>query len=183
VIVDIIHYARSEIELEAKWGEEPKAQAKVSTICNAVRQDMEQMYAAITVQMSTIYNTTAEALCNLEKVLKEAEASKAAAHEIASEVSKVTEVTTKITSKTKSYWEAVLASPKQNSASNADPRVLTDMDCKAKQILVNIYDNEGSNTMSQSLTEIVNKANKVNSGNGGHRKAQGSQSANSHENA
>jgi hypothetical protein len=35
------------------------------------------------------------------------------------------------------------------------------MDRKAKQILVNIYDNKGSNTMSQSLTEIVNKANKV----------------------
>jgi len=37
--------------------------------------------------------------------------------------------------------------------------VLGDMECKAHQILVNIYNNNNNNILSKSLTEIITKAN------------------------
>src|SRR5437879_3959271 len=35
------------------------------------------------------------------------------------------------------------------------------MECKAKQILIDIYDEEGNNTMEKSLMELIDKANKT----------------------
>ena len=37
--------------------------------------------------------------------------------------------------------------------------MLGDMECKAHQILVNIYNNNNNNILSKSLTEIIIKAN------------------------
>src|SRR5438270_11247751 len=42
-----------------------------------------------------------------------------------------------------------------------NPKVLCDMECKDKQILIDIFNEEGTNTLSKSLTELLDKANKV----------------------
>ena len=42
-----------------------------------------------------------------------------------------------------------------------DPKVLGDMEHKAKQILVDIFDKEGTNTLEKSLTELISKANEA----------------------
>jgi len=42
-----------------------------------------------------------------------------------------------------------------------DPKVLGDMDRKAKQILLNIYNTEGNNTLAKSLSELKDKANEM----------------------
>ena len=35
------------------------------------------------------------------------------------------------------------------------------MECKARQILIDIFDEEGNNTLTKSLTELIVKANKA----------------------
>jgi hypothetical protein len=42
-----------------------------------------------------------------------------------------------------------------------NPKVLCDMECKDKQILIDIFNDKGTNTSSKSLTELLDKANKV----------------------
>ena len=42
-----------------------------------------------------------------------------------------------------------------------DPKVLGDMDCRAKQLLVDIFGDEGNATLEKSLIEIMAKANEV----------------------
>ena len=63
----------------------------------------------------------------------------------------VTVATDKIALELTTYQDALLVAPKQTSRVNIDPRVLSNIECKAKQILVNIYDIEGNNTMAKSL--------------------------------
>jgi hypothetical protein len=76
-------------------------------------------------------------------------------------VSEVTKAANKIATNTVTYWDAVLCPPKQTNRVSADPRVLNNMDRKAKQILVEIFDVEGNNTLAKSILEIVRKANEV----------------------
>ena len=44
---------------------------------------------------------------------------------------------------------------------SVNPKILGNMDRKAKQILVDIFDEEGVNTLEKSLTELTAKANEV----------------------
>jgi hypothetical protein len=44
---------------------------------------------------------------------------------------------------------------------SAPPRILGDMECRAKQILINIYNEEGNNTLEKSLVELIAKANEI----------------------
>jgi len=44
---------------------------------------------------------------------------------------------------------------------STDPKALGDMDCRAKQLLVDIYGDEGNATLEKSLTELIAKANEV----------------------
>jgi hypothetical protein len=44
---------------------------------------------------------------------------------------------------------------------NTDPKVLGDLDCKARQILVELFGTEGDITFGKSLTELATKANEA----------------------
>ena len=138
-------------------------QAKVSAIRSAVKLDLEEMYHLLTKQINGTQDTTNAVLTNVDKVLKEVEESKVITKDIASKVGKVTDVINKITTKTVTYWDAVLANPRQTNSNRtvADPKILSDMDHQVKQILIEIYNVKGNNTLAKSLTELVNKANKA----------------------
>jgi len=42
-----------------------------------------------------------------------------------------------------------------------DPKVHGDMECKAQQILIDIYNEDASNIATKSMAEVVARANKV----------------------
>ena len=58
-----------------------------------------------------------------------------------------------------SYYEALMSRPTPTNKATVDPKVLCDMEHKDKQILVDIFDEEGANTLGTSLTELMAKAN------------------------
>jgi hypothetical protein len=160
-IEDVIRQAKREKGLLATWSVEPQAQAKVSTFHTAVKHDLEEMYNCLTMQINGVKATTQEALRNTGKVLQEAEESKATAKELANKVSKVTETADKIASETTTYQDAILSPQKHTNRVSTDPRILNDMECKAKQILVEIFDVRGNNTLAKSIPELVKKANET----------------------
>ena len=94
-------------------------------------------------------------------MLKEVEETKTDTKDLACKVNKVTDAADKIASDTSSYQNALLAKPVPSNKISADPRILNDMDCKAKQILMDIYDKDSNNILMKSLTAIVDKANET----------------------
>jgi len=98
-----------------------------------------------------------------EKTLKVTEEIKGKTSDIMSDVGKVTSVTGKIADTTQSYCDALITrqpTPPSNKLS-VDPKILSDMERKDRQILVDIYDEEGTCTMDKSLLELMDKANEV----------------------
>lgn len=74
---------------------------------------------------------------------------------------KVNDTTDKIASNTQTYRDVLTQSPAVVSKFAIDPKVLGDMERRARQILIDIYDEDGNNTLDKSLTELIMKANET----------------------
>ena len=100
-------------------------------------------------------------LNSTSKVMASMEEAKTNTKDLASKVSKVTDTTDRITSDMNLYWTALLSKPAQPSKTVTDPKVLSDMDCKLRQILMDIYNKDEDNILLKSLTAIIEKANET----------------------
>ena len=92
---------------------------------------------------------------NTDKVLKATEELKGDTTDILNKIGKVTNVTDKIANTTQSYRDVLVAGQAPTHKANVDPKVMGDLDRKAKQILVDIFDEDGASTMDKSLTELI----------------------------
>ena len=159
---ELISYAKQMEAEEWRRGNSPDVQAKVSTICHAIKQDLVHMYTDLVKHIVGAQETASAAISSsTEKVLKEVGESAALAKDLASRVGKVSEATNKIASGVGSYRDALLADPIRSNRPAADPRVLGDIDRKARQILVEIFNTSDNNAMGKSLTELVREANEA----------------------
>lgn len=158
----LIEYARATEAEERQLEAAPEGQAKVSTLRYAIRKDMQCMFEGLVKHIRGAQEILYAAMqSSMDKVLKEVGESAALAKDLANKIGKVSEATNKIASGDVPYRDALLTEPKRSNRANADPRILSDMDRKAKQILVKIYDTEGNDTLAKSLTELVSKANEA----------------------
>ena len=96
-----------------------------------------------------------------EKALKVTEKVKGNMQDIISKLGKVTNIADKIVDTTQSYHDALVTRQTPSHKASADPKVLSDMDRRAKQLLVDVYSDEGDATLEKSLTEIITIANRV----------------------
>ena len=135
--------------------------AEVSTLYKAIKADLSKMYEALSKQLEGILATTSVTLENMEKALMDMQDLKEAAKDIASKVGKVTDAMDKIATTTQSYRDTLVQSLAVKSKSSLNPKVLGDIECRARQTLIEIYNEEGNYSMSKSLTEIIAKANKT----------------------
>jgi hypothetical protein len=148
--------------------EEEKARTKVNSTAvhpdrNAlhrlIKRDLSSMYQALERSLCGILDTTSVTLETTAKALKTTEEVKEATNEIANKIGKVTDITDKIASTTQSYCDILAQNPAPINKPSLDPKILSDMERKARQILVEIFDEEGNNTLEKSLTELLSKAN------------------------
>jgi len=158
---NVIKFAREAEEAENLRGKDKKGHDNVSTICQAVLADLANMYMAIANQINAVQTGCNVIQENTAKVLKEVEEAKSIAKDTVDKVDKVTNTTTKIVSEANSYRDAILSRPSQTNKLKANPKVLSDMDCRAKQILIDIFDNKTDSILNKSLTSIVEKANEI----------------------
>ena len=94
----------------------------------------------------------------LHKELSEA---KANTKVLVNEISKVSVFTDKLASATTSYRDALVSKPLQANNAVADPKVLSSIECRSKQILIDIHDKAEDNILTKSLTSILEKANEA----------------------
>jgi len=140
--------------------------AKVREIRDAIKADIVHLHNSLynhlkthTAQLEDVLNTTSAILTGNDKLKEAAETAKTDINEVISKVSKVTVTTDKIVSDLKTYRDALLAKPNQTNRMGVDPKILSDLERKAKQILVGVHGSDGDALLSKSLTEIIGKAN------------------------
>src|SRR5712671_3223490 len=141
---------------------------KVREICEAVKADIVHMHNSLcnhlkahTKQVEDILNTTSAILTGNDKLKEATESANTGIKEIISKVSKVTATVDKIVSEMKTYRDALLVKPAQTNKMGVDPKILSDMECKAKQIIVDMHGSDGDTLLNKSLTEIIDKANEA----------------------
>jgi len=160
-VVKVIKIAKEaemkELDRELSSGEIEK----VSAICLAVWSNLVGLHDSLDLRICQVQESCKTILDNTSKVLSGVEEAKTDTKDLTSKVNKVTDTTDKIASDTNSYQSALLSKPIVSNGTAANPRVLSDMDCKTKQILVDIYDKDDDNVLSKSLAFIVEKANKT----------------------
>ncbi len=153
---DMLKFISDMEEKENKRAESAMAQPEVSTLYKAIKQDLSRMHEALARQMDGVLDTASATLTNTEKTLTDTQNLKEETKEISSKVRKVNDATTM-----QSYHDILAQSLAAVSKPSLDPKVLGDMECRAQQILIDIFNEDGNNTLSKSLTELIAKANET----------------------
>jgi hypothetical protein len=148
---------------EKKRAEALRAQTEVSALHKEIKQDLVGMYDSLAKHLRSILDTTGATLENTEKIHKEAKQLTDITKDIQSKIGKVTDATDKIATTTLSYSDALKKnqSPPPSAKANMDPKVLGDLERKAKQILVELNEESSNGIMEKSLSEITAKANEA----------------------
>ena len=161
IIDGIFSYVRGAEKTERATRERLEIQMEVSALRKAFKADIGKLQENLTVQLNGITSITNVTLESTEKVLKVSEEVKGSANDIINKLGNVTNVADKIAVTTQSYRDVLVAGQTSAPKASVDPKILGDMDCRAKQILVDIFDEEGNNTLEKSLTELIAKANEA----------------------
>ena len=67
----------------------------------------------------------------------------------------------KLASTMSSYRDTLVFKLLQANSTAVDPKVLSSIECRSKQILIDIFDKAEDNILTKSLTSILEKANKA----------------------
>jgi hypothetical protein len=161
LLEDIVNFINIVEEKEKERSANAVLQLEVSTLHKAIKQDLLRMHEALAKQIDGILDTASATLENADKALAIAQNLNEATKEISSKVGKVNDTADKIASDAQTYREVLARSPTVVSKLALDPKVLGDMERKARQILIDIFDEDGNNTLASSLTELIAKANEA----------------------
>jgi len=141
--------------------ERKEVQDKVSSMCKGFTAELGRLQEILDRRLDGIMGVVNVTLETSEKALKVAEEVKGNTQDIISKLGKVTNVADKIADTTQSYRDALVTRQTPLHKASADPKVLGDMDQRAKQLLIDVYSDEGDATLEKSLTEIITIANRV----------------------
>ena len=156
----ILRFIKVKEEKGTKRAETYVTQSEVSNLQRELKLNLVKLQDALTTQIKNVQVTVSSALENTAKTLADTKDLKKTTKEITNKVGKVNDATDKIATTTQSYCDILL----QNLVAAAgkyslDPKILGDMERKARQILVDIHDQDNSEALSKSITEVISKAN------------------------
>ena len=135
--------------------------ASMKALHNFLKADLEHWHNSIKAKLEHIVADQSKILALTENTAKDTETLKAASAEMKTSLGKVNISTAKVVDTAVSYCDALLAkgtSPSPPHATSVDHRVISDMERKAKQVLI-IYHNEEVENKSQ--TDLKDKANEI----------------------
>ncbi len=158
---DVFAYVKEAEKHEKETKEKKDAQAVANDLHLAIRLDLVKLHDSLEGHLKGIAATANGTLENTEKTLKMAEDLKGGTNDLLSKVGNVTSVADNIASTTQSYQDTLVARQTPTFKATADPKILGDIDRRAKQVLVDIFDKAGENTFDKSLGDLQSKANKI----------------------
>jgi len=158
---EVLSFIQEENKKERLREAKLKVTVEESAIRKSIRSDMVDIYNTLKKQLDSIQDTSNATLTSLDKLLKDMESVAAATNDLTDKVSKIMDTADKIATDTLKYRDTVLSRPTQALRANADPKVLGDLDHKARQILVELFGDKGDITFGKSLMDLAIKANKA----------------------
>lgn len=163
-----IKSAIEEVIVTAKKAAKEESTTRMHGPCEAVKSIRDSLKAdillvqnSLELKISELQNGQRKILSTADSLSKSTESLRSSTRELESKVVKVNDTTDKIANTTMSYREAILANPSSQNRSNADPKVLSGMDKKARQLLIGFDSLLDNTTRGTCLLELRNKANDI----------------------
>jgi hypothetical protein len=159
--------ALAKIQLNAKFAEDEVSKAagqqhfadNVKALHNFLKADLTQWRQSCDAKLERIAADQSKILELTDNTAKSTESLKESTEKLNSKINKVNESTTRFADTAKSYRDALVASePSPGTGKNVDPKILSDLDRKAKQVLVGFHDPTVEN---KSQAELKDKANDI----------------------
>ena len=157
----VIKFTKEEEDRQKKLKDARDASTIASAVRKALKEDITQLHSSLAKQLNDLQETANATLTGVDGIQNGIESIHSMSKELDNKVAKVTGATDQLVAANTPYRDAVLSKGPQTLKAHTDPKVLGDMERKAKQILVEIYDTEGNDTLAKSLTELKDKANET----------------------
>ena len=133
----------------------------VKSIQECMRADLLQMHNSLEAKITKVQANQEMFFASTESLSKSTESLQAVTKELESKVSKVNDTTDKLASTTMTYRDALMEKTTNPPGPDTDPRVISDMDRKVRQVLIAYNKDEENATLNVSLLELKDKANRT----------------------
>jgi len=161
LLVGLLTFIEDTESAERDKGSTLERNSEVSTMHKSIKADLSHMYSSIFKQLDTILSTADKTLSTADKIQKEVEEINDSMKDLSGKVGRVSDVTNKIADTTATYRDAVLKTQAQSPRNNVDPIVLSDLDRKARQILLEFSITVDTDPLEKSLMELKDNANEI----------------------
>jgi hypothetical protein len=161
-LLDALTRIIEEAQVEEKSREQAAIEAlKDKTLFKCIRADVAQVHTTLKGQLDKIDATLRNIHTKVESTCSAATETLQSAKAMGAKVTKMSESTDKMATMASSYRDALMTRPVENPCrANADPKVLGNMERKARQVLVELR-GESEELWDKSLTELIAKANEA----------------------
>ena len=160
--------AIEEIQEVAKKAVEEEKDAHSHVLCNTVMLLHESLKADLLVVQNTLAtkfkeleNDHKKLILTTDSLSKTTDSLQTTTRDLENKVVKVNDTTDKLASTTMSYRDAFMANPNSMNRPNTDPKVLSGIDKKARQILIGFDSLTDNPTLGACTGQLRDKANDI----------------------
>lgn len=159
-LTELMEFAKTAAEEEK--GASPHVPLNaVKTMHDRLKADLLVVHSDLDAKISDLQLNQKKLLSTTENLSKSTEGLRSTTRELENKVVKVNDTTDKLATTTMTYRDAIMAKPANPNRASADPKVLNSLDKRARQILVGYNTPEENTSLSTSLLDLKDKANKT----------------------
>lgn len=159
-LTEVVEVAKKAAEEEKGVGLHVPLNA-VKTLHERFKADLLVVHDSLDAKISDIQTSQKKMLSSTESLSKSTESLHSATKELEGKVIKVNDTTDKIANTTISYRDVLAAKSASPLRASANPKVLNDLDRRARQLLIGYSSVEDNATLNVSLFDLKDKANKI----------------------
>ena len=159
-LTEIMEFAKKAAEEEKGAGAHAPLNA-VKHMHDRLKADLLVVHSDLDAKITELQHKQEKILSTTESLSKSTESLRSTTRDLESKVLKVNDTTDKLATTTMSYRDAILAKPANSNRTSADPKILNSVDKRARQILMGFNAGEDNATLTSSLVELKDKANKI----------------------
>ena len=159
-LAEIMEFAKKAAEEEKGIGAHAPLNA-VKYMHDRLKADLLVVHSDLDAKITDLQRKQEKLLSTTETLSKSTDSLRSSTRDLEDKVLKVNDTTDKLATTTMSYRDAMLAKPANANRTSADPKVLNSVDKRARQILVGFNTVEDNATLTSSLVELKDKANRI----------------------
>jgi hypothetical protein len=159
-LTTVLELAKTAAEEAKEEGTNAKTNP-VKIVHERFKADLYAVHKALDEKISDLQEGQKKLIRTTETLSKSTESLNSATKNLETKMVKVNDTTDKIANTTSSYRDALLAKPDNLLRNTADPKVIDDLDRKARQVLIAYGTEEENATLNVPLLDLKDKANGI----------------------